>query len=136
MALHTALPDARLVISGGRNDRAEAEQIAAGLDAAILAGETTLQEMMNLIVGSRGVVSVDTGMAHMTAQLGLPLVVLAGCLGRHWWQEGQYAPEAPISVFSRADLCTDGHKVSRGYSDCLGEIAIPEVVYTAGKVLV
>ncbi len=135
-ALHTAFPDTRLVISGGKGDRAEAEQVAEGLNARVLAGETTLQEMMNLIVGSRGVVSVDTGMAHMTAQLGKPLVVLAGCLGIHWWQAGQYAPETPVSVLSRADLCTDGHKVNRGYSDCLGKIAIPEVVSACAKVLV
>lgn len=135
-ALHAALPDTRLVISGGKNDREEALRITVGLEAAIIAGETTLQELMNLIMDSRGVVSIDTGVAHMTAQLGIPLIVLTGCLGRHWWQEGQYRPEAPISVFSRADLCVSGHRVSNGYSDCLGEISIPEVVYTAGKVLI
>lgn len=136
VALHKELPDMRLVISGGDKDREEALQIAEGLGASVIAGETTLQEFMNLIKESRGVVSVDTGVAHMTAQLNTPLVVLVGCLGRHWWQEGQYRPEASITVFSRADLCAEGHRISDGYSECLGEISIPDVVYTAKKVLV
>jgi ADP-heptose:LPS heptosyltransferase len=134
-ALHEALPDVRLVISGRNNDRAEASQIAQNLPITVIAGETTLQELMNLINESRGVVSIDTGIAHVTAQLGKPLVVLTSCLGLHWWQEGQYKPGAPIAVFSRAELCAQGH-VYKDYPDCLGEISISEVVYTAGKALV
>jgi hypothetical protein len=135
-ALHVASPETTIVVSGGKGDREEAESVAAGLPVSIIAGETTLQELMALMAASKGVVSLDTGAAHMAAQLGTPLVVLAGCLGRHWWQEGQYPPDAPIKVFSRADLCAEGHKVADGYSACLGEIVIPEVVYTATQVLV
>lgn len=133
VALSKSLPDIRLIISGGKGDRAEALQAADGLDARVIAGETTLQELMNLISESRGVVSLDTGVAHMTAQMGKPLVVLTGCLGRHWWGEGQYTPQTSVSIFSRAELCAAGH-IYKDYPDCIGEIAIADVVYTAKTV--
>ena len=136
VALQQKFPNMRLIVSGGKGDREEAEHITESLSARVIAGETTLQELSTLIAESRGTISVDTGVAHMTAQIGTPLIVLVGCLGRHWWQGGQYRPGAPISVFSRADLCTSGHQVSEGYSDCLGEITIADVVYTATKALV
>ncbi len=136
VALQQKFPNMRLIVSGGKGDREEAEHITEGLSTLVIAGETTLQELSTLIAESRGTISVDTGVAHMTAQIGTPLIVLVGCLGRHWWQDGQYRPGAPISVFSRADLCTSGHQVSEGYSDCLGEIAIVDVVYTATKALI
>lgn len=132
-ALSKSLAGIRLVISGGKGDRAEALQVADGLDARVIAGETTLQEFMHLISESRGVVSLDTGVAHMTAQMGKPLVVLTGCLGRHWWGEGQYASQTPLSLFSGAERHAAGH-IYKDYPDCLGEIAIPDVVYTAQTV--
>jgi len=134
-ALHATLPDTRLMVSGGKADREEVLRITQDLPVTAIAGETTLQELMSLIRESSGVVSVDTGVAHMTAQLNVPLVVLASCLGRHWWQEGQYRPDAPIKVFSRADLCVGGHRVSNGYSECLGEISIPDVTSAVSQLV-
>ncbi len=126
MALAKKLPDMRLVISGGDNDREEALKVAENIPVMVIAGEVTLQEMMNLISNSRGVVSIDTGVAHITAQLGKPLVVMTTCLGRNWWFDDQYGVDAPITVLSRGDLCSTSH-VYKEYPDCMNKIDMNEV---------
>ena len=119
------LPDTRLVISGGAADREEALAAAQNLPATVIAGDASLQELMNLIRASRGVVSVDTGVAHITAQFGKPLIVLATCLGLHWWGKEQYGTDAPISLLTCAGLCATGH-LYKTYPDCLNTIDMEE----------
>lgn len=131
-ALSKKFPDTRLVLSGGASDRAEALRVSEGIPVTVIAGEATLQEMMNLISESRGVVSVDTGVAHLAAQLGKPLVVLTTCafVGANWWLPGQYGNDAPITVCSRGDLCAAGHGYKE-YPDCMNEIDMEEVASRA-----
>jgi len=64
--------------------------------------------------------------AHITAQLGKPLVVMHTCLGRNWWFPDQYGDGAPITSYSRGDLCVAGH-VYKEYPDCMNEINMEEV---------
>lgn len=127
VALAKELPGIRLAISGGASDRAEALRAAEGIPAAVIAGEATLQEMMSLMTHSRAVVSVDTGMAHITAQLGKPLVVIRTCVGRAWWLSGQYGNDAPITVFSCDSVCEDGH-IAKEYPACMDAIDMEQVV--------
>ncbi|MDP2665685.1 MAG: glycosyltransferase family 9 protein, partial [bacterium] len=125
-ALTKKFPHTRLVITGSANDREEALRVAKGTGATIIAGEATLQELMNLIAESCNVISVDTGVAHITAQLGKPLTVLCTCLGANWWLSEQYGPDAPIRVFSRSERCTQGH-VYKDYPDCINKIDTEEI---------
>ena len=120
-------------MSGARADRESALAIANDVEAKVIAGEATLQDMMNLIQHSRAVVSVDTGMAHIAAQLGRPLVVMSTCLWRNWWFPEQYGASAPVSVFSRNDLCTSGH-VYKDYPVCINEIDVKEVALRVAAV--
>lgn len=123
-ALRRKFPgDISIVVSGASADRESAFAIAHGIEVKVIAGESTLQEMMNIIQQSRAVVSVDTGMAHIAAQLGKPLVVLRTCLGRNWWFSGQYGEDAPITIFSRDDLCSLCH-VYRDYPACINAIDV------------
>ncbi|MDE1919368.1 MAG: glycosyltransferase family 9 protein [Patescibacteria group bacterium] len=125
--LQSVLPtDISILVSGSAADRASAQSIAGGTGAKVIAGETTVQEMMNLISRSRGVVSVDTGMAHIAAELGKPLVVLRTCLGRQWWLPEQYGADASITIFSCDEVCAAGHRYN-GYPDCLGAIPVEAV---------
>lgn len=135
-ALSARFANTRLVISGGSSDREEAVRVSLNTNALVIAGEATLQEMMNLIKSSAGVVSVDTGMAHITAQLGKPLVIISTCafVGARWWLPGQYGDTAPIAVLSRGDLCVAGH-VYKEYPDCMNKIDMNEVVACAAVVL-
>lgn len=132
-ALARKLSGVRLVISGGATDREESTRITEHIPATVIAGEATLQELMNLIAESRGVVSVDTGVAHIAAQLRKPLVVLRTCVGRQWWFPGQYGGDAPITVFSCDEKCAAGH-MNRDYPACVNAIDMEEVARTVSIV--
>lgn len=118
--------DISIVISGASTDKESALAIVKGAEAKVIAGEATLQEMMNLIKHSRAVMSVDTGMAHITAQIGTPLIVMRTCVGRNWWLPEQYGKNAEITIFSHDESCVNGH-VYKNYPDCISNINMQEV---------
>lgn len=126
-------PEHQLVLSGGPADKEEAEEVAQNTSAKVVAGETSLQELMNLISQSSVIVSVDTGAAHLAAQLGRPLVVLRTCLGPNWWNIEQYGENAPIYSLSREDKCANGH-TNKTFPDCLNEIDMSEVASRAQQI--
>ncbi len=66
--------DMPAVVLGSKNDI----PAAAGLGGKNLAGRTTLDEAMDLIAGAEVVVSNDSGLMHVAAALGRPLVALFG----------------------------------------------------------
>jgi heptosyltransferase-2 len=74
----------RLAIFGSQNDRAVAEQIIALLPANTrnavinLAGATALNEAVDLLAAATAVVSNDSGLMHIAAAAGRPLVVVYG----------------------------------------------------------
>lgn len=130
-ALANEMPSTTLVLSGGTTDAAEAAEAAVGLPAVVIAGRASLQELMNLIVGSRVVVSLDTGVGHLAAHLGRPPVILSTCLGRiSWWGPDQYGLGIPAALFTRMDRCASGH-VFKLYPDCLANIDMQEVARKA-----
>jgi len=69
-----------LVITGGPDDVAQANRLAAGLSLSplVLAGQTSVRELAAVIRRLDLLISVDSGPAHMAAALGTPLVVLWG----------------------------------------------------------
>lgn len=132
-ALAKKLPNTRLVVTGGAGDREEALRVTHGIAAMVIAGDATLQELMNIIAHSQGVVSVDTGVAHITAQLGKPLLVMRTCVGRAWWLPEQYPGDARISVFSRDGVCENGH-TGQAYPACMDAIDMKEVAEKASTI--
>ncbi|MDP2652249.1 MAG: glycosyltransferase family 9 protein [bacterium] len=134
VALAQKLPHTQLVISGSVADKEEARHVSENIPAVIIAGEASLQELMNLIMHSHVVVSVDTGVAHITAQLGKPLIVLATCLGLHWWGNEQYSKDALVTIFTCAGLCAGGHN-AKPYPDCINEIDLETVACNSRVIL-
>jgi heptosyltransferase-1 len=68
-----------VVVWGGPTERAAAEQIvAASAEAAIMAPDTSLQDLGELFRLSRLLVSSDTGPLHLAAAVGTPCVGLFG----------------------------------------------------------
>src|SRR5438093_974487 len=65
---------AEVVILGSPND----EEAARGIEGRNLVGKTTLDEAIDLIAGAAYVVSNDSGLMHIAAALGRPLVALFG----------------------------------------------------------
>jgi heptosyltransferase II len=71
-ALAEKLP--AVVVLGSGNDR----EAAAGMAGHNLVGKTSLDEAIRLIAGAEAVVSNDSGLMHVAAALGRPLVALFG----------------------------------------------------------
>jgi len=113
-----------ILISGGVKDIPYAEKIKGKLRGKIIAGKTTLNEMVNIINESIAVISVDTGIAHIAAHLGKPLIVLRSCVSYNWWAREQYGRE--IRVISADSVCAGGH-IAKDFPDCLNAINIDEV---------
>jgi heptosyltransferase-1 len=59
-------------------DRARAEAVARGFDHVRVLETPTLSDAAGLIRGAEGVAAVDTGLAHLAAALGVPVVTLYG----------------------------------------------------------
>lgn len=143
VALAHEMPGTTLVLSGGAGDAAEATEAGVGLPAVVIAGHATLQELMNLMMGSRVVVSLDTGVGHIAAHLGRAPIILSTCLGRiSWWGPDQYGFDTlttggsgiPAKLFTRHDLCLGGH-IFKPYPDCLSSIDMREVAKKAAQIL-
>jgi ADP-heptose:LPS heptosyltransferase len=120
-------PDLKLVISGGKDDKEEAVRVSEGISALVVAGLTSLQELINLISESRCVISVDTGVAHITAHLGKKLSVIRTCLAPNWWFADQYGADARIAVHSHDASCADGH-IFEDYPTCINSVDLEDVV--------
>jgi len=77
IALGRALPALDLVLPWGTEaERARSERIASQLPRARVPERTPLDRMARLIAGAQFVVGVDTGLMHLAAALGVPLVAI------------------------------------------------------------
>jgi heptosyltransferase-2 len=115
------------VLLGSRND----EPAAAGVDGRNLVGKTTLDEAIDLIAGAQYVVTNDSGLMHVAAALGRPLVALFGSSSpektppqsnqaRVLWLKPECSP-----CFQRE--CPLGH------FRCMREITVDQVLSEVGK---
>lgn len=126
-----------LIITGGLADQKTAEAVVLELrqrdqrlnsvHIEVVAGKTSLPELTSLISGAAGVVSADTGVAHLAAHMSRPLVVLRSCVGRNWWLPGQYSG-IPL-VLDADQVCIAGH-IGKMHPACINaidfnKIAIP-----------
>ncbi len=109
-----------LLLSGSEAERPLLEQYADGIkNIRVIAGETDVQELINLIDGSRAMVSVDTGAAHIAAHLGKKLFVIVSCPALNWWRPPQYRADY-ISIISEIEKCAP-HR-SGNFPPCMNEI--------------
>lgn len=73
---------ARVAIVGSAAERETAERVAALMRdpslAAVLAGRTTIAELVGVLASALALVSNDTGPAHLGAALGVPTVTIFG----------------------------------------------------------
>lgn len=80
-----------VVISGGPGDIVRARALVEGVEAAglrpllNLAGKSDLRTTAAYLQGAAGVVSVNTGIMHLAALLGMPLVALHGPTNPSRW---------------------------------------------------
>ncbi len=117
----------RVWIFGSEKERVDAESLA-GVGAVNLCGRTSLVEAVDLIAACDTVVSNDSGLMHVAAAVGKPLLAIYGS------STPDYTP--PLSeqaqvLYQRLD-CSPCFKrdCPLGHTDCLKGIGVDEVFST------
>jgi heptosyltransferase-2 len=118
-----ALP---VVALGGARDRAHGD----GIRGRNLAGETSLDEAIELLAGAALVVSNDSGLMHVAAALGRPLVALFG----------SSSPKHTPPLSARAKVLWLGIECSPcyarecplGHFRCMRELSVEQVLEKLG----
>ena len=126
---------ARVVLSGSRADRPVTRAIVAGVGEAEglrdLAGRTSLPGLAALLVQARLLVSTDTGVMHLAAALGVPVVALFGPTAP--WRTGPYGTG---HVVLRRDLdCSPCFRRRCEDPRCLSGLAPQQVLQAVQEVL-
>lgn len=114
-----------IIVTGTAKETASLGKLPEGVRAV----QSSIQELAHLIDHAKGMVSLDTGVAHIAAHMKKPLVVLASCVGEQWWSKDQYTL-GTYTLFTRSDVCEGRHDYS-GYAKCLEAIDFGAVVKAA-----
>ena len=123
----------KIVLTGGPSDEPLMRSIKEFVPMLVLASGIGMQELITLVAKSKAVVSLDTGVAHIAAQTGVPLVVMRTCWGYNWWNTDQY-PRKGIVVLAHDELCADGH-IAKDFPECLSAITAKEIIDAVSKIL-
>lgn len=111
-----------IVCTGSEKELDTIRDLTGNLQGVVLARNTNIKELINLIYFSRAVLSVDTGAAHIAAHLNKPLLVLTRCESYFsWWSKDQYHKN--LKVFCNFDACAKGH-LTDNFPSCLNLIDI------------
>jgi ADP-heptose:LPS heptosyltransferase len=130
--LRNQLPDFELVLSGGNDDRTDAQDAAQG--SKVIAGDADLDEMQQLVAQAALTVSLDTGVGHIAGHLRRPLIIISTCMGLFWWGPDQYGEGIPLGLFSNPSHCTEGHQMLE-YPQCMNDIDMNEVARAAAAIV-
>lgn len=128
-----------LLFSGAPTDAQHAAELAAGLaspQARSIAG-VSLETTAHALAGAALTISVNTGIMHMAAALGSPLVVLNGPTSVERWgavtQPGR--GEALRSSRSCAPCLHLGFEYGCAQGGCMGDITVEAVLAAADRLL-
>lgn len=125
---------ADVLIFGSHAERPLAEEIARAMKhtPVILAGETSLRQLMALLAQCRLVVSNDSGPMHLAAALGLPLVAIFGSTN-----ERATGPVGPRTrVVKHAVACSPcGWRECPIDFRCMQGVTVEDVSRTATKLV-
>jgi heptosyltransferase-3 len=132
--------NARVLITGSPPHRIDSENLArqltgAGCDAVSVAGELSFTHLAAVVAASRVVVSVNTGVMHLAAILGVPTVALDGPTPPLRW-----GPIGPRAVSVTPDVAGCGYlDLGSEYDgqrlDCMAHIPIDAVERAVRKLL-
>jgi heptosyltransferase-2 len=128
---------ARIAVTGGPDDRGLAEAIRTAMTqpAAVLAGRTSVRQLAACLTQARLFISNDTGILHIAAALGRPLVGLYGPTSPAWC--GPLGEPGRIRIVHHAESCPTipcYEEVHEGYPG-MESITVDEVCEAATQLL-
>ncbi|WP_315924307.1 lipopolysaccharide heptosyltransferase II [Mesorhizobium sp. SP-1A] len=124
----------RVVLLGSKNDAPVTAEIAALAPGALdLAGHTRIEDAIDLIAGARLAVSNDSGLMHVAAAVGTPIIAVYGST----------SPENTPPLSERRELvwlglsCSPCHKKEcpLGHLNCLKTLDVSLVAAAAERLL-
>jgi ADP-heptose:LPS heptosyltransferase len=126
--------EASVFVTGTAGERALAQSVvtAAGNRAINLAGETSIQELIELLRLSKGCVTNDTGTMHLAAMVGVPTVAIFTVRHSpfHWLPLGSHV----VSLFNPID-CRYCYDDECKIGACLEGISVDDVIHGLKDVL-
>lgn len=120
----------RVILTGAPSEREFVQQIADQSRGNVvnLAGETTLKEMGALLLGSEGLITVDSVALHMASALKVPVVALFGPTSERKWGPWMHPKSAVVAKNYPCRPCgLDGCGGSK-ISDCLLTLSVEEII--------
>jgi ADP-heptose:LPS heptosyltransferase len=130
----------KVVVTGapgdaGKTGRLLAAAARAGVHPVNLAGRLNLGQTASLLSAAELVVSVNTGIMHIAATIGVPLVALHGPTNpKRWGPIGSGAINL-VPDHVRAGYLNLGFEFPPGAEDCMKFIPVAKVVAAARKLL-
>lgn len=125
---------ASIVVTGTSSERKIADKVvkASGGTSINLAGETTIQELIELLRSAKGCVTNDTGTMHLAAMVGVPTVAVFSTRHSptHWTPLGSNV----VSLFTFPD-CIYCYNDFCEIPVCLTNIGVDEVIQAIEQVL-
>ena len=130
LAKSLATPDKPVWLIGSDKDKATGDEIARRADghALNLCGRTTLEQAIDLLAGASTVVSNDSGLMHVAAALGRPLVAVYGSSSPAYTPP--LSPRAKIVTLNLVCSPCFKRECPLGHLNCLEKLS-PEQILTA-----
>ncbi len=124
--------DAKVVFTGGPDDRQTVERIVSAMSrpALDLSGRTSLKQLAALYQRARVVISTDTGPMHLAAAVGAPLVALFGPTAP--WRTGPFGPGHKILRAPAA--CAPCFKRRCSAGGCMDRISVEAVLKAVSRI--
>ena len=118
--------NADVLIFGSAAERPLADEIAGAMKhtPTIVAGETSLRELLSLMAGCRLIVANDSGPMHLAAAMGIPLVAIFGSTDER--ATGPLATRVRI-VKKDVECSPCGRRVCPIDFRCMAELSVEEV---------
>lgn len=121
-----------VLVSGSPADRAKADALVAGCPGGLpvrsIAGAVSLVDLAAILRGAAAVVAVNTGVMHLAALLGAPLLALHGPTSRRrWGPVGTRSIALAPPAGTQSEFLHLGFEYPKGPVNCMERIAVDEV---------
>jgi len=125
-----------IVLTGGAGDRARLEQLSAGMPGVHnYAGDFDVAETAAVLAGAACVLAPDTGVGHLAAAVGAPVIGLYA--PTHASLIGPRAGARTVTVIQKPQTCTPCVEKQCPYTpdNCMNQIAVDEVFDALAQIL-